>query len=123
MNNKGQSLVVFVLLLPLIIILIALITDLGSLSVTKKNYENQVKSAIEYGLKHLDDENLNQKLTNLLEINIQAKTNINIENEIITITVTDKYKSIFSKVLKNTYDINITYIGYIDNGKIRIEKD
>lgn len=123
MNNKGQSLIVFVLLLPLLALLIGIVADLGNLEITKKNYEDNIKSTIKYGLKHLDDENINQKLNNLLDTNINANTSLTIQNESIKISVKDKQKSLFNDVLKKTYDIDITYIGYKDGEKIKIEKE
>ena len=116
-NNKGQSLIVFVLLLPLLALLIGIVADLGNLEITKKNYEDNIKSTIKYGLKHLDDENINQKLNNLLDTNINANTSLTIQNESIKISVKDKQKSLFNDVLKKTYDIDITYIGYKDGEK------
>ena len=122
-NNKGQSLIVFVLLLPIIVLLIAIVADLGNLQVTKKKYENQIKNTINYGLKHLSDENINQKLNDLLNANIDANNNIIIKNNLIQITVTSKEKSIFNQIIKKTYDINLTYTGYIEDSNIKIKKE
>ena len=46
MNNKGQSLVTFILLLPIIFLLIAVTTDLGYLELDKQKYQNEIKSTI-----------------------------------------------------------------------------
>ena len=51
MNKKGQVLVVFVLLLPLIVIFLGLVIDIGNSLVMKKKYENIVKDVIIYNYK------------------------------------------------------------------------
>ncbi len=51
MNKKGQVLVVFVLLLPLIVLFLGLVIDIGNSLVTRKKYENTVKDIILYNYK------------------------------------------------------------------------
>lgn len=108
MNSKGQSLVLFILTLPLIFIIFMLIIDLGNLSYTKKKYEEDIKSTIKYGLNNLDEENILDKMNKLLESNINAEKNIKIENNVIMISVKDK-------------KLNLNYIGYKENDKLIIE--
>ena len=63
MNNKGQTLAIFVILLPIILFLIAVAIDMGNFLVQKNKYEDEVKNTIKYGLKHLDDEDISNKIT------------------------------------------------------------
>ncbi len=123
MNDKGQSLVIFVILLPVILLLMAGIVDIGNFLVEKNSYENEVKSTINYGMKHLDEENIAQKLNDLLDSNIEGKKQINIENETIKIKVNATTKSLFSDIIDFDYQIDISYIGYMDNDKIIIKKE
>lgn len=123
MNNKGQSLVIFVILLPVILLLMAGIVDIGNFLVEKNNYENEVKSTINYGMKHLDDENIIQKLYDLLDSNIEGQKQINIENRTIKIKVKAASESLFSDIIDFDYQIDISYIGYMDNDKIIIKKE
>ena len=123
MNDKGQSLVIFVILLPVILLLMAGIVDIGNFLVEKNSYENEVKSTINYGMKHLDEENIAQKLNDLLDSNIEGKKQINIENETIKIRVNATTKSLFSDIIDFDYQIDISYIGYMDNDKIIIKKE
>lgn len=73
LNNKGQSLVVFVILLPILLLFMAFIFELGNITYLKNKYENEIKSTIEYGLKHQEDENLESKLNRLLDENLEGK--------------------------------------------------
>lgn len=123
MNDKGQSLVIFVILLPVILLLMAGIVDIGNFLVEKNSYENEVKSTINYGMKHLDEENIVQKLNDLLDSNIEGKKQISIENETIKIKVNATTKSLFSDIIDFDYQIDISYIGYMDNDKIIIKKE
>ena len=123
MNNKGQALVAFVLLLPIVFLLFAIIFDLGSLEISKQKYESEVKDTIKYGLNHLNDKNLNETLKTMLDINVQGNSKIEISENKISINIQTKYKSIFPNILKKDYDINITYHGYKENNKIKIKKD
>lgn len=51
MNKKGQVLVVFVLILPLITLFLGLIIDIGNSLVIRKKYENIIKDVILYNYK------------------------------------------------------------------------
>ena len=123
MNNKGQSLVIFVLFLPIIFLLIAIIYDLGSFEINKQKNINEVKSIITYGLKNIDDDNLNQKLNTLLNKNIGTKASLSIDNNTIKINLNYKEKSIFPSIIKDSYQVNLTYKGYLDNENIIIIKE
>ena len=123
MNNKGQSLIIFVILLPIILLIMASIVDIGNFLVEKSKCENEVKSTISYGLKHLDDENIKQKLYDLLDSNIGGKKRINIEGETVKIKVTGPVNSLFTSIIDFDYEIDISYIGYMDNEKIIIKKE
>ena len=52
MNNRGQSLVTFILILPIILIITSLAIDYGMVSIDKRMISNNMKSSIKYGLKH-----------------------------------------------------------------------
>ncbi len=48
MNNKGQTLALFVILIPIILLLFMFIIDIGNLYVEKRKIENILDVAIEY---------------------------------------------------------------------------
>ncbi len=47
MNNRGQALVEFILILPVILITIVVLTDLGSIFVQKINLNNSMTTVVE----------------------------------------------------------------------------
>ncbi|MBR3229225.1 MAG: pilus assembly protein [Bacilli bacterium] len=122
MNNKGQSLIAFIILLPVIFILITGLWEIGNISYISGKTDKEIKSALKYGLKHIEEENIVEKIKTLLDKNIEAAKEITIgENEII-IKTTYKYKNIYSKYIK-PIEINKKYIGKKENNKIIIEKE
>jgi len=122
MTNKGQSLVIFVLLIPIIFILITLIWELGNLSLVQSKYESEIKEAIAYGLRH-ENENLKEKVTELLDSNIEGEKDIEVSDGKIKIHVKKQYNTIYRAIFKNKFDIDITYTGYKENEKIIIIKE
>ena len=53
MNKKGQTLVVFVLFLPVLVIVITMIINKSNMYYDKRNMENIAKEAINYGLSNI----------------------------------------------------------------------
>lgn len=123
LNNKGQSLVTFVMLLPIIIILLAIVVDVGNLAYTKHKYETEIQSTIKYGLRNLKDDNIKQKMETMLETNIKGSKTVNVDNGVIRINVKDKVKGIFISIVGNGYDLDITYNSYVNDGKMQIIKE
>lgn len=97
MNNKGQSLILFVLILPIIVLVFAFIFNTGL------QYSNKIKvtGTIENNLKVI----LEKKIMDINKINLVIKENIDSENEIkiidnkIYIKVKVNEKSAFSHLL------------------------
>lgn len=107
MNHKGQSLVLFVLIMPFIFLLIVFVLEVGNLLVLENKYENDIKDVITYGLNNMKDDNIQIKLQNLLSKNIDADSNIIIKDNTIEVSVLKKYK-----ILKFNYNIDLTYEGH-----------
>lgn len=125
MNRKGQVLVAFLLFLPVMILLISMLYDFGSIGLEKRKAASDIKEAITYGLKNIDDVDIKDKIDNLLINNIDniEKKEINIKSNIIEITITLKVEGNFEKMFDdNLYKINLKYSGYIENGIIKIKE-
>lgn len=117
MNNKGQVLVSFIIILPIILILFTLVVDLGLLYVDKRNISNNVKDAVEYYLKNKEDLNVEENTKKLLNKNISdIEININNNEEFVEITVIKKQNRL--SIVSNNDEITITYKGIKDTNKI-----
>ena len=122
MNHKGQVLILFALLLPLLLMFVGLIIDTGFLYVEKREVDLVVKDTVEYGVSNIDiitEEELGMLLNKNIA-NIKAKEII-IEEGTVTITVSLQRKSLFSFILGNDrYEIESTYKGMIEKNKLKI---
>ena len=120
MNRNGQTLVLFVLLLPLLFIFAISILEIGLLLVDKNKVDNEVKYAIKYGLnnENIDAikirEILNNNLGNDIEVEIKLATSD------IHIIVKKEHNFLF---LKKGYKIDSRYRGYKSDNGINIEKE
>ena len=123
LNNHGQTLVIFVLILPLLFMIIGVIVEMSNITLTRQKYESATIETIEYGLDHLDNEDVKAKMNKMLEANIKGTKEITIDNQKITIRVTDKMDGSFKKLFKDAYKIDIKYTGFIENDTKKIEKN
>lgn len=102
MNNKGQTLVIFIILLPIFLFLLVLVVDYGLLSIEKRKVDNNTKDALEYYLSNIDDVDIKNKAINLLKENVDnVEVNIIDDVDFVEIIVKDNYKSIYN-VLTDT---------------------
>ena len=58
LNNKGQSLVLFVVLLPILLFVIVLVVDVGSIMTSKQDLNNINYMMVDYGLDNMGKENI-----------------------------------------------------------------
>ena len=93
---------------------------MGNYGLTINKYEKEIKEVIKYGLNNIESIN-EEKLTNLLKQNINGKISVEISNKVIKVNVKEKYDNLFN--FNNKFDIDITYIGYIENNKQIIKKE
>ena len=98
MNNKGQVLVVFVILLPILLLIFTFVVDIGLLSIEKRKIINNTYDAVDYYLESLDKE----KTINLLNSNLEdIKIDIKDEDIYVIISVEKEYKGIFNIIYDN----------------------
>ena len=122
MNNKGQSLIAFILILPVIFVFITGLWEIANISYINSKIDEEIKSTLKYGLKHIEEDNIKEKIQTLLDKNIEGQKEITIEENKILIKINYKYESFYSKLLK-IKEIDETYIGKKENDKIIIEKE
>ena len=115
MNKKGQTLVIFVLILPVIILAIYTLINKGNMYYQKRILDNTIKSALNYGLDNIEDEQIESKIKNYIEKNIESENQIKINDKIITITSTIKIDKLSQKI--GFENITVTYTGYKENNK------
>ena len=123
MNRKGQTLVIFIIILPVILIAMAYLVDTGLMLINKSkldstskiiidkyyDYECDIDSVIQ---KYLKDNNLNY--TNY---EVKKDNNFNLKIDI-------KIASIFGKVVGlEEYEITSNITGYKENDKLKFKNE
>ena len=119
MNNKGQTLVIFVIVLPILLIMFTLIIDLGFLYIEKRNISNNVYDSVEYYLENIEAEEVKNDVEKLLNKNVKNIEDIKIKEneEYVEIYLTKTRKSLYSIITHDT-KISVNYIGYKENKEI-----
>ncbi len=119
MNSNGQTLVLFVVIMPILSIMFIFLFQLGSINLDKKKVTDTIKEALNYGVNNLDSELL---VTNVKNMIISNDKEILEEN--IVVTIEDSGLSI--KVIKE-YDkmlisdkIVFNYTGKLVGNKLEV---
>lgn len=118
MNKHGQTLILFVILIPIIIMLLALIVDLGLVMGNKIKLEEVAKNAIQ------DAFNDDDKILEILDKNKVNTSNIKITrvNDKLKIEIKQEVKSIFGGIVGiKKYDIKVNIVSFKENDKVIFE--
>ena len=124
MNNKGQSLALFVILIPLILMLGVYAVDIGYMKYNQNKLDLVNKEVIDYALDNISDLN-KEKLRDLILLNDEEVKTINIKeiNNGIQIEIDKSFKGLFGYfVNKDLYDVKSTFKGTIFDDKKNIER-
>ena len=141
-NNKGQSLVLFVIILPILLIILILVIDIGRVILLKNELDSINKIVLDYGLDEMEDldnilvnddsvdiyqlvNDIEDRIKNVIILNKDDIDTINIDlkDNKIYIYLEDSVNGIFSKLIDiSIFDVKSSYVGYIDNDKKRIER-
>ena len=123
-NNKGQSLVMFILIIPIFLLILTLVYDVGNAIYEKDRLSNTNYLTIEYGLNNIDTVTEND-LKNLIEQNTSNLKYIyvTIEENQIEIKMEKDAKSIIGKMFNfNLVKIISHYKGKIINNQKETER-
>lgn len=98
LNNKGQSLAMFILIIPIILLTLTLVYDIGTALYEKERLSNTNYLVISYGLDNLSeiDENILINLINKNSTNLSS-ISVLIEDETINIKISKKIKGVLGK--------------------------
>ena len=121
MNNKGQTLVLFVLILPLIILFLSFFVDLSKVRYEKDKINSIILSNLEV---IVNNDIRDIELIKSVYLENDLLVNVFINEDIIMINTDMKIKSIFGKILDfDVYEVDVNYIGNYLNKEVRYEKD
>ena len=122
LNNKGQSLVMFVCLLPMLLIIILLVVDYGRVNSTKEKLDSINKLGIDYLKENGSSTTAIANVTDIITKNDSSIQNIKVEkidrSNNIKITLTKEINSTFTKI-SSKFKYEIASIYEIDGDKIK----
>lgn len=124
LNNKGQSLVMFVLIIPIILLLLVLVYDVAGAIYEKNRLCNTSYLAEEYALDNLSSIDENNVIDYILK-NSEDLNNISviIKDEVVDIELDKNIKGVFGKNFNfDLIEVKTKYRGTIVNGKKNIER-
>lgn len=123
-NHRGQTLILFVLLLPVLLLVLGFLVDIGYLHIQKRKMDTTINDILTYGIEQIETEELEDKLVRLLQLNLNGieKKEITIQENQITIRVTKKTEHIFP-FLGNQEKMTIQKSAWKDQNQIRIIKE
>ena len=125
LDNRGQSLVMFVVIVPLLLLVLAMVVDIGNLVNNKIEINSVNKLAISYGIDNIDKDNIENEIKDIINKNYKNidDIKISIQDEKISIDLKCYSKSIFGNIIGTKgYLIESSYKAYMDSDKKRIEK-
>lgn len=126
-NESGQTLSLFVLLLPLLIMIGAFLIDISYAKYNKRKLDSINKIAITYGLSNINSDP-KDNIINLIKENDkdikEYNVDIDVEEKSIKISLVKESNSFFGKILKkDLFKEESKYLGYIKDDKFIIERD
>lgn len=124
LNNKGQSLVMFIILIPIFLLIITLVYDVGNALYEKNRLSNTSYMVIEYGLDNIDDIDENDlidlALKNVYDLN---EISVFIEDDKINIKLSKDIKGIIGNMFGfNLITATSEYEGKIVGEEKKIER-
>ena len=125
LNNRGQSLVMFILIIPILLGIMAMVMDIGNVIYNKQDIDNINKIVISYGLTNMADVNIVREMENLALLNnSDMHFVVEINQGQIIVDSTYYVKGVFSKIFATDgYLVRSKYSGYLtDKGKEKIVK-
>ncbi len=124
LNNKGQTLVLFVILIPVFILLLTLVYDVGNAIYEKNRLSNTSYVVISYGLDNIETIS-ESELTNLIRKDIDNLSYIyvSIKDDTIEIELKKKIKGVIGKMFGfDLTEVDSYTKGKKENDKKKIER-
>lgn len=124
LNNKGQSLVMFVIIFPIFLFIITLIYDVGNAIYEKNRLSNTNYMVVEYALLNIDTIS-EEDIISLINENDSDISDISIMiiNDTVTIALEKDIKGVVGKLFGfNLTSVRSEYKGELIDNKTRIER-
>lgn len=123
LDHKGQTLVSFALILPILVMLFALVIDTGYTYLEDKKLKDSVLIGLKYGMKHYE-EDPKTEIRDIITENVDGLSMLNIytEGNQIKIQAHKPKKRIFFN-FNTSSELVVIYTAYQDAGTWKIVKE
>lgn len=125
MNNKGQSLVLFVILIPILFMILFMVYEVGRMALLKHELNDINYLVIDCVLDKTTNENNTDDIKELINKNKSDIDNIEvkIEDEKIYVTLEDSISTKVSLIKSSQiFKVKSSYVGYMKEDKKAIER-
>lgn len=126
LNNKGQSLVMFVMILPILLMIIMMVIDIGKMVQRREELDSVNYILVDYGLDNIEINNLEDKLKEILDKNDKSidivKINIDKESLEVEVILRDEVDLLILKDNK-LFRVKSDYVGSVVDNKKIIERN
>lgn len=122
LNNRGQTLVLFVMLLPIMLLVMVLVFDIGKSIAEKQKLDNISFMIVSYGIEHSNDDNIEATLNELVTLNYKDATDVEVlvKDDYVSVSLGGKVKGVFGNLVgKSFFEVRSYYIGNINDKKIK----
>ena len=126
LSNKGQSLAIFIVFIPLFIMMGTFVVDMAYARYNANRLNETNKMIVRYGLKHIE-ENPFDDMVHLIYQNDSEIDNYDIKidvlNKTVSVSIDRASRGFFGSLIgKDIYKEKSSYIGYIKDEKIIIDE-
>ena len=111
MNEKGQTLVLFLFLLPVLLLLFICVYQIGNLELEKKKMMGALKETVSYGLKNQESETLKEDMIGMLQISFPELSEENITIDFLEEGISMQIEKEYSVALIGRQKLKISYMG------------
>lgn len=121
MNCKGQVLAVFVILLPVLILLLGMLLDYGTLVLEKHETDVKVRQIVTTGLEEKQNK---EEIMALLYSNISSLKQVEVEvSDQVKVTIQSSGRSLFTRLFQTKENQwTISYRAYYQDDQLRVER-
>lgn len=117
MNKNGQTLIIFVILIPIIILMLAVVVDVGLYT-----YEfHRTRGIIDTGIEEYFLTSDEHKIKDILELNDVSTEHliVSFDKDVVDVKIEYKMDSLFGKIIRlDSYDVIIYRTGIFSEGKV-----